>query len=98
MTTAQPLAPIEVAFGDWILLLDGNVFELFHRRASANTRLHIDHMAVEAKPRDDGLRLTIGHEVDGMVVGQKVDVPADRRDAVMALFAEARRRRDSVVD
>ena len=96
MTSSDPLVPIDVAFDDWILRLDGSVFELFHRRTNPNARFHIDHMAVEAKPREDGLRLTIGHEVSGMVTGQKVDVPAEHRDAVMALFAEARRRRDSV--
>lgn len=96
MTLPETAAPIEVAFGDWVVRLDGNVIELLHRLTTAGTRFHISHVAVEAKPRGDALRLKVGHEVSGMIVGQNLDVPADRRDAVLALFAESRRRRDAL--
>ena len=92
-----PAYPVlEVDLGEWLLRLDGTVFELFRRGViDGATRLHLKHMAVEAKPRDEGLRLTIGHEVSGMVLGHKVDVPASRRDEVIAFFSESRRRRDA---
>ena len=92
-----PAYPVlEVDLGEWLLRLDGTVFELFRRGViDGATRLHLQHMAVEAKPREDGLRLTIGHEVGGMVMGHRVDVPGPRRDEVIAFFSESRRRRDA---
>jgi hypothetical protein len=92
-----PAYPVlEVDLGEWLLRLDGTVFELFRRGViDGTTRLHLKHMAVEAKPREDGLRLTIGHEVSGMVMGHKVDVPDAQRDEVIAFFSESRRRRDA---
>ena len=50
---------------------------------------------IHLEPRGDGLRLTVGQEIGGLVIGQKLDVPAAQRDDVMAFFAESRRRRDS---
>jgi hypothetical protein len=92
-----PLYPVrEIDLGDWILRLDGTVLELFRRGVDDGAiRLHLKHLAVEAKPRDDGLRLTVGQEIGGLVIGTKLDVPAEQRDEVMAFFAESRRRRDS---
>jgi len=92
-----PAYPVlDVDLGAWVLRLDGTVFELFRRGViDGATRLHLKHMAVEAKPREDGLRLTIGHEVGGMVMGHRVDVPGPRRDEVIAFFSESRRRRDA---
>ena len=96
MAEIPSYAVLEIDLGDWLLRLDGTVLELFHRHAvEGATRIHIKQLAVEAKPRKDGLRLTIGHEVSGMVMGNKLDVPQDRRDEVMAFFAESRRRRDA---
>ena len=86
----------EVDLGDWILRLDGTVFELFRRGVSdGSVRLHLMHLAVEAKPKGDGLRLTVGQEIGGLVIGHKLDVPAGQREEVMAFFAESRRRRDA---
>ena len=92
-----PLYPVrEIDLGDWILRLDGMVLELFRRGVQDGAiRHHLKHLAVEAKPRGDGLRLTVGQEIGGLVIGQKIDVPPEHRDAVMAFFAESRRRRDS---
>ena len=92
-----PLYPVrEIDLGDWILRLDGTVLELFRRGVHDGAiRLHLKHLAVEAKPRGDGLRLTVGQEIGGLVIGQKLDVPPAQRDEVMAFFAESRRRRDS---
>ena len=92
-----PLYPVrEIDLGDWILRLDGMVLELFRRGVQDGAiRHHLKHLAVEAKPRGDALRLTVGQEIGGLVIGQKIDVPAEQRDEVIALFAESRRRRDS---
>jgi hypothetical protein len=92
-----PLYPVrEIDLGDWILRLDGMVLELFRRGVQDGAiRHHLKHLAVEAKPRGDTLRLTVGQEIGGLVIGQKIDVPPEHRDEVMAFFAESRRRRDS---
>ena len=92
-----PAYPVrEIDLGDWILRLDGTVLELFRRGVTDGAiRLHLKHLAVESKPRGDGIRLTVGQEIGGLVIGQKIDVPPEHRDEVMAFFAESRRRRDS---
>lgn len=87
---------IEVAFDDWVVRLDGNVLELLHARVQPTQRHHVSHVVVEAEPRRGGMRLTIGHESGGMVIGQKVDVPGAYWDRIQALFAESRRRRDAL--
>jgi hypothetical protein len=96
MAPTEPTAAIEVAFDDWVMRLDDTVFELFHRLVSPSSRYHISHLAVEAQPRKDGLKLKLGHEASGMIIGHSMNVPAERSDAVMALFAESRRRRDAL--
>ena len=96
MPEIPPYQVLELDLGEWMLRLDGTVFELFRRGViDGATRIHLKQMAVEAKPREDGLRLTIGHEVSGIVMGHKVDVPGSKRDEVMAFFSESRRRRDA---
>lgn len=93
---ALPSLPVhEVVAGEWVLRLDGTVLELFHDRVRDTTRLHVRHLAVEAVPRGDDLRLTVGFDVGGRVTGDRVDVPGAHRDDVLALFAEARRRREA---
>ena len=63
-------AVLEVDLDPWLMRLDGTVFELFRRDvADSSSRIHIKHLAVEAKPRDGGLRLTIGQEIGGLVMG-----------------------------
>jgi hypothetical protein len=96
MAISEPTAAIEVAFDEWVMRLDGTVFELFHRLVSPSSRYHVSHLAVEAKPRQDGLKIKLGHETSGVIIGQSVNVPAERCDAVLALFAESRRRRDAL--
>ena len=96
MPEIPPFPALEVDLGDLLLRLDGTVFELFRRSvADSSTRVHLKHLAVEAKPRGDGLRLTIGQEISGMVMGIRLEVPAARREEVLAFFAESRRRRDA---
>jgi hypothetical protein len=89
------MAEAEVIQRDWVLRLDGNVLEVLHR-TGINHRYHVNHVAVEAKPDDDGsISLRVGIDVDGTIVeGAKIDVPAENRSEVEGLFDEARRRRE----
>jgi hypothetical protein len=91
--------PEEIVLGDWILRLDDNVVELLHVSGISH-RFHVNHVAVEAKPQDNGgMRLRIGVESGGEIVqGGTVDVPVDLEDDVTDLFREARRRREELLD
>ena len=87
------MAAEEVIIEQWVLRLDGNVVELLHSTGLA-FRYHVNHVAVEAKQRDDGLSLRIGVDVKGKIVeGAKLKVPAARQAEVEALFEQARERR-----
>lgn len=89
--------PEEILIGDeWVIRLDDNVVEVLHRTGSH--RFHVTHVAVEAKPQDDGgLRLRVGVEADGEIVeGTTVDVPPEFESDVTELFGEARRRREEL--
>ena len=97
MAELPPLSVHEVLAGDWVLRLDGTVLELFHAGTEIVRRRHVRFLAVEGKDREGGLALTVGMEVSGQVIGDRVFVPAAQRDDVMALFAEARRRRDMLL-
>lgn len=82
---------------EWVIRLDDNVVELMHRTGTSH-RFHVKHVAVEAKPRDEGgLRLRVGVEAGGEIVeGTTVDVPAEMEGEVTELFGEARRRRQEL--
>lgn len=88
---------LELVIGEYVLLLRGNVIEIFHT-TGIHEALHVLHAAVEGKPRRDGdLDVKIGIEVLGDVQGKaKVRVPAAMQETVMAFFAEANRRRDAL--
>ena len=92
-----PLYPVlEVDLGDWILRLDGTVFELFRRgvdrrRDPPPSQAH----GGRGEAARDGLRLTSATRSAGWSIGHKLDVPAAQRDEVMAFFSESRRRRDA---
>lgn len=85
---------IEVVLGEYVLRLDHTVVEVLHRTGISH-RFHVNHVAVDAKPRKDGaLRVHIGIEESGIVVmGAKVEVPPAQVPAVMALFEQAKARR-----
>ncbi|MCB0875382.1 MAG: hypothetical protein KDB46_04210 [Solirubrobacterales bacterium] len=84
----------EVYLGDYALILDGRVVEVLHR-SGAGDRFHVNHVAVEAKPRrDGGMRIQVGIEAGGIVQqGQRFEVPAERVGEVTALFEQAKSRR-----
>jgi hypothetical protein len=85
---------IEVVLGEFVLRLDGTVVEVLHRTGLFH-RFHVDHVAVDAKPRKDGsLRVHVGVDQSGAVImGAKVDVPEARIPEVLALFEQAKARR-----
>lgn len=92
----EPRPLIEIVLGDDVLRLDGTVVETLHRAATGH-RFHVSHVAVEAKEKRGTLHLRVGVEVGGSIVGGvRLSVPEERRDEVLALFAEARRRRDEI--
>jgi hypothetical protein len=91
------MEPEEIVADDWVIRLDDTVVELLHK-TGINHRFHVNHVAVEAKPRDEGgLRLQVGIEVDGQIVeGGTVDVPTELEGGITALFGEAKRRREEL--
>ena len=92
------MEPEEIVIGDWVLRLDGNVVELLHQ-TGINHRFHVNHVAVEAKPGDEGgLKLRVGIETDGKIVeGTTLDVPEEFESDVTELFTEAKRRREDLL-
>lgn len=89
---------IEINTGDAILVLDGNVIELFFREAMLTRRWHVCHVSVDAKPSRNGddMRYTLGTRLaDVMVEPLPFNVPMAEQDRVSALFEEAVRRRDA---
>ncbi|MFA4927034.1 MAG: hypothetical protein WC558_00850 [Patulibacter sp.] len=92
----EPRPTIEIVLGDYVLRLDDTIVETLHR-AAAGERFHVSHVAVEAKEKRGMLHVRIGFDVSGTIVGgTRIAVPPERQDEVLALFAEARRRRDEI--
>ena len=91
---------IEINLGDAILILDGNVLELFFHDALLTRRWHVCHVSVDAKPsrKGDRLKYTIGTRLnDTMMDPLPFDVPPADQPRVAALFEEAMRRRAASV-
>jgi hypothetical protein len=87
---------VEINLGDSILVLEGNVIELFHKPSMINRRWHVCHISVDAKPsrRDDVLKYTLGTRLsDVMMAPLPFDVPLSAQPRVAAFFEEAMRRR-----
>ena len=93
------MEPEELVVGDWVIRLDDNVVELLHSTGIAH-RFHVNHVAVEAKPHDNGgMKLRVGVEAEGEIVqGGTIDVPAEFESDVTELFGEAKRRREELLD
>ena len=91
------MEPEEIVAGEWVIRLDDNVVELMHKTGISH-RFHVNYVAVEAKPMDDGgLSLRVGVEVDGQIVeGSTVEVPTELEGEVTELFGEAKRRREEL--
>ena len=62
---------------EWTFLLDGRVFEAFHVGTDTNQRYHVDHLSIESKPTDDGLKIRFGHRVSGTILGGgRLNIPS----------------------
>jgi len=86
---------VEVFLGEYVLILDDRVIEVLHS-SGTGSRIHVNHVAVEVKPRrDGGMRFHVGIESGGIVQqGQRFEVEAVRVEEVTALFEQAKLRRD----
>ena len=51
----------------WTFLLDGRVVEWFYDTLGEGTRLHVDHLRIDAVPDGDGLQIRWGVDVNGTV-------------------------------
>lgn len=86
-----------------VLVLDHRVVEIFdatHKTVSGSPRWHVDHIGVEAKPRKNGLRITIGARLPDQsmsYIGAQavLDVPEDKVSDVLAFFDQAKAARAS---
>ena len=50
----------EFELGDYILVQDGRVLEIFHRTLSSVKRFHVAFLGVEVKPRGSGFKVILG--------------------------------------
>jgi hypothetical protein len=57
----------EFAIGEYILMQDGRTFEIFHCLTDPR-RYHVAFLGVDAKPHNDGFKVTIGTRYKGDVV------------------------------
>ena len=90
------MAVEELILGEWVIRLDGNIVELLHK-TGLSYRYHVMHVAVEGKPKEDGLSLRVGIDGGGAIIeGGTVPVPAERQAEVEALLAEALKRREKL--
>jgi hypothetical protein len=92
----DPSDRIELDFGDTIVVLDGNVVEVFLQEAGISKRWHVSHIRVEAKPSRKGDRLhLIVDTVTAPTRSQSIsfDIAIEDQPVVIDLFDEAKRRR-----
>lgn len=83
--------PLEVDIGDYVMMLDGKVVEILHK-SGIDIRMHVNHVAVQAEPIDEGgMKMHIGAEVGGKIQqGVRLVVPAGKQGEVVALFEKAK--------
>ena len=87
---------IELNQGDAILVLDGNVLEVFFHDAMLTRHWHVNHVMVDAKPnrKGDRMKFVLGINIRGTMMDPlPFEVPVGDQAATLALFAEAMRRR-----
>lgn len=74
----------------WTFLLDGRVVEWFYEGLTEGTRLHVDHLRIDAVPDGDRLQIRWGVEVNGKISnGGRMTVPADNVTAFKEFVALA---------
>jgi hypothetical protein len=83
---------IELNQGDAILVLDGNVIELFCHDALLTQRIHVNHVRVDAKlnRKGDRMKFRVGTDIGGTLMNPvPFEVPVADQAPIQALFAEA---------
>lgn len=89
---------VELDLGEVVLVLYGNVLEVFVQKASSR-RWHLTHVAVDLRPerRSDTVTYVVGSRIgDLMVNSVPVSVELADQPRAAAFFDEARRRRAAV--
>ncbi|SNT22076.1 hypothetical protein SAMN05216276_102918 [Streptosporangium subroseum] len=90
----------EFELGDYILVQDGNILEVFHRTLSSVRRFHVAFLGVYAKPRRNGFKVMIGPRSDDRIInGVTLDMnpeELERFQEFMAPLIAARDRRASL--
>jgi len=75
VTSPQP----QFRTGPWTFLLDGRVVEVIREGAIDTTRVHVDHLRIDAEPKGNSLKVRWGIEVSGSIVnGARVEIPAEQ--------------------
>lgn len=75
MNSLQP----QFRTGKWTFLLDGRVVEWFYEGTSDTSRVHVDHLRIDAEPEGNGLTIRWGIEVSGSIInGGRLVVPAEQ--------------------
>ncbi len=75
MTSLQP----QFRTGKWTFLLDGRVVEWCYEGTSDTTRVHVDHLRIDAEPKGSSLKVRWGIDVSGSIInGGRVDIPAEQ--------------------
>ena len=96
-------APIELDLDGHIVVLDGNVLEVFSQGAGESYRHHVRFIGVDGKPnRDGGLTVVIGTRTTGFGGGgiagtgsTRLKIPAEKEAEFTALIEEAKRRAEA---
>lgn len=95
---SQASAVDEVIVGDYVLRLDGTVFEILHTSGSGH-RIHVNHVKAEGTEKGRDLKLNIGIEaVKGVITnGAKLRVPEAQVSSVLALLERAKQARTAAM-
>jgi hypothetical protein len=65
----------EFELGDYILVQDGRILEVFHRTLSSVKRFHVAFLGVYAKPRRNGFKVMVGpRDGDRIINGVTLDM------------------------
>ena len=90
----------ELQINGQVLVYSNRVLEFFRADITSDGawRWHVDHVAVEVKPKRNGdFTLAVGMARDGDVWSPaKLDIPADRLDDVTAFFEILKKERQDV--
>ncbi|MER6170767.1 hypothetical protein [Streptosporangium sp. NPDC001681] len=86
----------EFELGDYILVQDGRVLEIFHRTLSSVRRYHVTFLGVDAKPRGNGFKVVLGSRGgdDRITNGVPLNMDAEEFERFREFIALAMAARD----